>query len=88
MTKGAAVRVVAGGPAGTVGALVDRTLVPVVSKAMARVASLMVMWVSGRKGNLGVSSSPPRFYTLEDTFFVRYQGRGRGQNVGRGGAGG
>ena len=86
--KGAAVRVVAGGPAGTVGALVDRTLVPVVSEAMAGVASLMVARVSGQEGDLGVSSSPPRLYVLKDAFFVRHQRRGRGRDVGRGGAGG
>ena len=69
------------GPAGTVGALVDRTLVPVVSKAMARVAGLMVAWMSGGEGDLGVSSSPPRFYALKDAFFVRHQRGGRGGDV-------
>ena len=51
-TKGAAVGVMAGGPASTVGALIDRTLVPVVSEAMARVASLVVTRVSGGEGDL------------------------------------
>ena len=50
--KGAAVGVMARGPAGTVGALIDRTLVPVVSEAVARVASLVVARVSGGEGDL------------------------------------
>ena len=78
----------AGGPAGTVGALVDQTLVPVVSKAMAGVASLMVTRMSGREGDLGVSSSPPRLYTLKDAFFVRHQRGGRGRDVRGGGMSG
>ena len=86
--KGAAVGVVARGPAGAVGALIDRTLVPVVSEAVTRVASLVVTWVSGGEGDLGMSSSPPRFYALEDAFFVRHQRGGRGGDVRGGGAGG
>ena len=76
------------GPAGTVGALVDRTLVPVVSKAMARVASLMVARMSGGERDLGVSSGPPRLYALKDAFFVRHQRGGRGRDVRGGGASG
>ena len=86
--KGAAVGIMARGPASTVRALVDRTVVPVVSKAMTRVAGLVVTRVSGGEGDLGVSSSPPRLYALEDVFFVRHQGGGRGGNVRGGGAGG
>ena len=87
-TKGAAIRVVARRPASTVRTLVDRTLVPVVSKTMARVASLMVARVSGGEGDLGMSASPPRLYALEDAFFVRHQRGGRGGDVRGGGSGG
>ena len=66
------VRVVARGPAGTVGALVDGTLIPIVAKTMARVACLMITWVGGRKGNLRVASGPPGLDSLEDTFLIRY----------------
>ena len=78
MTKGTVVRVVAGSPAGTVGALVNRALVPIMPKAMAGVACLMVARVSGWERDLRVTSSPPRLYALKDAFFVRYQRGGRG----------
>ena len=87
-TKGAAVGIMARGPASTVRALIDRTIVPVMPEAVTRVASLMVTRVSGGEGDLGVPSSPPGLYALEDAFFVRYQGGGRGGNIRGGGAGG
>ena len=86
--KGAAVGIMARSPAGTVRALIDRTIVPVVPEAMTRVASLMVTRVSGGEGNLRMPSSPPGLYALEDAFFIRHQGGGRGGNVRGGGAGG
>ena len=51
-TKRTAVRVMAGGPAGTVRALIDGALVPIMPKTMTRMASLVVTRVSGREGNL------------------------------------
>ena len=80
--KGTAVRVVARGPAGTVGALVDRTLIPIMSKAMTRMTGLVITRMGGWKGDLRVTSGPPRLYSLEDTFFIRHQGGGRGGDVG------
>ena len=82
-TKGTAVRVMARGPAGTVGALIDGALVPIVPKTMTGVACLVVTRVSGREGDLGVASSPPRFYSLKNAFFVRHEGGGGGGDVGR-----
>ena len=75
-TKGTAVWVVAGGPAGAVGALIDGALVPIMPKAVTRVTCLVITRVSGREGDLGIASGPPRLYSLEDMFFIRYQGRG------------
>ena len=71
-TKGTAVGVMARGPAGTVGALIDGTLVPVVPKTMAGMTGLVITRVSGREGNLRIASGPPRLYSLEDTFFIRH----------------
>ena len=71
-TKRTVVRVVARGSAGTVGTLVDGTLIPIMAKTMARVACLMITWVGGRKGNLRVASGPPGFDSLEDAFLIRY----------------
>ena len=87
-TEGAAIRIVARGPARTVGALINWAFVPVMSEAMARVACLVIARMSGREGDLRVSSSPPGLYALEDAFFIRHQGGGRGGNVRGGGAGG
>ena len=82
--KGTAVGVVAGGPAGTVRALVDRALISLVAKTMARVACLVIAWMGGRKGNLRMSASPPGLDSLEDALLVGYQGRRRGRDVGGG----
>ena len=83
------VGVMAWGPASAVGALIDGTLITVMAKTMARVACLVVAGVGGRKGNLGMSSSPPGLDSLEDSFLVGYQGGGGGRDVGGGrGAGG
>ena len=46
----------------------------------------MVAWMSGRKRDLCVTSSPPGFNSLKNAFFVGYQGRGRSRDV-RGGCG-
>ena len=87
-TKGTAVGVVARGPAGAVGTLVNRALVPIVPKMMAGMTGLVVSWMSGWEGNLRVTSSPPGLYSLEDTFLVRHQGgRGRRDIRGRGASG-
>ena len=83
-TEGTAIRIVARGPARTVGALIHWTLVPVMSEAVTRVARLVIPWMSGGEGDLRVSSSPPGLYTLEDAFFVGH----RGGDVRGGGAGG
>ena len=64
------------GPAGAVGALVDGALVSIMPETVTGVARLVITWVGGREGDLRISSGPPRLYLLEDTFLVRYQGRG------------
>ena len=61
------------GPAGTVWALIDGALIPIMPKTMTGMASLVVARVGGREGNLRITSGPPRLYSLEDTFFVRHQ---------------
>ena len=50
--KGTVVRVMARGPAGAVGALIDGALVPIVPKMVTRMTSLVVTRVSGREGDL------------------------------------
>ena len=71
-TKGAAIGVVARSPASTVRALIDWTVVPVMPEAVTGVARLVIAWMSGREGDLRVSSSPPRLYALENAFFIRH----------------
>ena len=71
--KRAAVGVVAWCPAGAGGALVNGALILVMAQAVARMASLMIAGMGRRKGNLCVTSSPPRLDSLKDTFLVRYQ---------------
>ena len=70
MTERTAVRVVTRCPASTGGALINGALNSVMAKTMARVACLMITRVGGRKRNLGMSSSPPRFDLLENVFLV------------------
>ena len=61
----------AGGPAGTVGALVDRALISVMAKTMARMTCLMITRVGGRERNLRMSSGPPGLNSLEDALLIR-----------------
>ena len=68
----AMVRVTTRRPAKARVTLVDRKLVPIMAQTMARVAGLMVAWMSGREGDLRVTSSPPRFNSFKNTFLVRY----------------
>ena len=67
------------GPAGTVGALIDGALVPVMPETMAGVACLVIAWVGGGKGDLRMSSSPPGLDSLEDALFIGYQERRGGR---------
>ena len=50
--KGTAVRVVARGPAGTVRALIDGALIPIMPKTMTGMASLVVARMGGWEWNL------------------------------------
>ena len=87
-TKRTAVRVVARGPAGAMGTLVNGALVLIMPKTMAGVTGLMVSRMSGWEGDLRVASSPPGLYSLEDTFLVRHQGGGGRCDIrGRGASG-
>ena len=52
MTKGTAVRVMARGPAGTVGALIDRALIPIMPETMIGMTGLVVARMGGWEGNL------------------------------------
>ena len=50
--KGTAVGVMARGPAGAVGALINGTLIPIVPKTVTGMTSLMVARMGGWEGNL------------------------------------
>ena len=86
MTERAAIQIMTWFPAETGGALVNGTLVVIVAKMVTGVAGLVVVRMGSGKGNLCISSSPPRFEPLKDSFFFRCNEGGRGQDV-RGGGG-
>ena len=62
--KGTAVRVMAGGPAGTVGALINGALVPIMSKTVTGMTGLVIARMGGRERDLRMSSGPPGLYSL------------------------
>ena len=81
--KRAAVGVMTGCPRGARGALINGALVPVMAQMVTRVACLVVARMSRRERNLRVTSCPPRFDPLKNTFFIGHQRGGWGRDIGR-----
>ena len=74
MAKGTAVGVMTRRPAGTGGTLINGALIPIMAQVVTRVACLMVMRMSRRERDLGVTSCPPRLHPLKNAFFIGHQG--------------
>ena len=88
-TNGASVGVMARRPSKARGTLVNGALISIVTKTVTGVTCLMITRVSGRERNLCITSSPPGFKSLKNSFFFRCKRGGRGGDVrGRGGLGG